>query len=420
MGFIKTATIIAVTAIAIQIWPVIFSPKIVYQFGGKVEPGFEKVEEVFKSNFINGWDFEGGAFAACHNGKMVVDLWAGYADSSAANVWKENTMTTVFSTTKAVCALCMAMLVDRGLIRYEDLVTKYWPEFGQNGKESITVKMLTSHEAGLVVLDEQITYDLVRDWRKMSAALEKQKPNWELGSGAGYHSITYGWLIDQLLRRVDPKKRSLGQFFREEIAEPHKLDFYIGLPLELEYRVARIKHPTVLRDVFGRLNDPIFWQTVYALYSQKSDSLNNRLKKNPNWVSEDAMHFNNPELHALEIGAANGIGTARALAQLFCLVDSGKLINKSLVDQLLKPVFISEADHVMNLNITWGYGFMHTKNPDGQYQLGHPGFGGQNVKYDPHYKLSMAYIRNGLSLDMGDSRSFQMLQSELYNAIKKH
>jgi len=253
----------------------------------------------------------------------------------------------------------------------------------------------------------------------MSKALERQKPNWELGTGAGYHSITYGWVVDQLLRRVDPKKRSLGQFFREEIAEPNNLDFYIGLPLELEHRVARIKHPRILRDVLARLSDPDFLRIMWAIYSQGSDSLSKRSRKNPDWLSEDAMHFNNPEFHALEIGAANGIGTARALAQLFCLVDSGKLISKSLVDHLLKPVFVTTADHVMKLNLTWGYGFMHTKNPDGKYQLGHPGFGGQNVKYDPHYKLSMAYVRNGLSLDMGDSRSFKIMQAELYEAIKK-
>lgn len=134
------------------------------------------------------------------------------------------------------------MLVDRGLVQYDDLVTKYWPEFGQNGKEKVTIRMLASHQvlrkcavlriitglafdlqAGLAILDEPITFDLVRDWRKMSAALEKQKPNWELGTAAGYHGFTHGWIIDQVLRRVDTEKRSLGQFFREEVAIPYSI-----------------------------------------------------------------------------------------------------------------------------------------------------------------------------------------------------
>jgi len=376
------------------------------------------VEQIFKKNFDNGWDFEGAAFAACHDGKMVVDLWGGFADSTSARIWQENTMALVFSTTKAVSALCLAMLVDRGLVSYDDNVTKYWPEFGHNGKENITVKMLASHEAALVVIDEPITFDVIRDWTKMSAAFEKQKPNWEIGTGAGYHAMTFGWLIDQLVRRVDHKNRSLGEFFREEVAQPYNLDFYIGLPLELEYRVARIIQPRI-RDVLAHLTEGDFLKKMYSLHGHPADSHLRRLQKNPDWLSLGASFYNNPEFHSVEIGAANGIGTARALAQLFCLVDSGKILNKTLVDEIIKPVLIGQVDHVMHFNLTWGWGFIHSKNLDGSYQMGHPGFGGQNVKYDPHYGLSMGYVRNGLSPDFDDSWSFTALQNAVYEVVMK-
>jgi len=231
-------------------------------FGGRVEPGFESVEKIFRENFENGFEAGGAAFAACYKGKMVVDLWGGYADSGAVRPWKEDTISIAFSTTKGVASLCIALLVDRGLLSYDDLVTKYWPEFGRHGKDKVTVKMLIGHEAGLAGIDEPITKDALKDWKLMSKVFENQVPNWPPGTSAGYHTVTHGFICDQLLRRVDPKHRSLGQFFKEEIAEPHSIDFHIGLPRDQHHRVARLTS-FGLRDVLIRVGDFTFLKIFY-------------------------------------------------------------------------------------------------------------------------------------------------------------
>ncbi|EFO17412.2 beta-lactamase [Loa loa] len=190
---------------------------------GDCDSRFDKVKQVFHNNFTQRWESEGAAFAVYLKGEKVVDLWGGYADSTSRRKWKNDTMTLLFSSTKSICAICFAMLIDRGLVAYEDLVTKYWPEFGQNGKETITIETLLSHQGGLAYVDNVIEESDIRDWRRMSKIFEDQKPNWTPGQEVGYHAVTFGWLVDQLMRRIDPEERSLSQFFKEEITEPHSM-----------------------------------------------------------------------------------------------------------------------------------------------------------------------------------------------------
>uniref|UniRef100_A0A915CZX0 Beta-lactamase-related domain-containing protein n=1 Tax=Ditylenchus dipsaci TaxID=166011 RepID=A0A915CZX0_9BILA len=170
-------------------------------------------------NFADGWEKEGAAIAIYHKGKLVVDLYGGYADKSALIKWTENTKTIVFSASKAVGSLAIAMLVDRGHIQYNDKISKYWPEFAQNGKADITLQWIMTHQAGLAVLDHFVTLEEAYQPELIAKILEKQKPNWEPGTKTGYHAITYGWLVDLIIRRVDPLKRGIAQFVREEITK---------------------------------------------------------------------------------------------------------------------------------------------------------------------------------------------------------
>ncbi|VDK29916.1 unnamed protein product [Gongylonema pulchrum] len=184
---------------------------------------------VFSDNFTQKWESDGAALAIYVNGEKVVDLWGGYSDSLSYRKWRNDTMTLLFSSTKSVCAICFAMLVDRGLVAYDDLVTKYWPEFGQYGKENITIEMLLSHQAGLAYIDGAVEEKDVKDWTRLSKLFENQAPNWTPGQCLGYHGYTLGFLIDQLIRRIDLNKRSLVQFFKDEVVGPYGKLFSLQL-----------------------------------------------------------------------------------------------------------------------------------------------------------------------------------------------
>ncbi|CAG9529838.1 unnamed protein product [Cercopithifilaria johnstoni] len=392
---------------------------------GDCDSRFDKVKQVFHNNFIQRWESEGAAFAVYFKGEKVVDLWGGYADSTSHRKWKSDTMTLLFSGTKSICAICFAMLVDRGLIDYKDLVTKHWPEFGQNDKENITIEMLLSHQGGLAYVDNVIEESDIRDWRRMSKIFEDQKPNWILGKEVGYHALTFGWLVDQLIRRVDLKKRSLSQFFKEEIAEPHDLDLIIGAPVELEYRIARlnlgskfltareiIEYPTLLR---------MFWNSLFTPINFENRMLRN-VQKNFSWMGRNATMFNNPEIRSLDIPAATGVGTARSFAKLHALVLGGKLMKGTTVEQLfLDPTVWNQTDLVLSVNVSFGKGFTYTKNFQDQWLVGHPGLGGQNVKMDLTNEVAFAYLCNGLKVGHSDlTVTFMRLQNALYECLREN
>uniref|UniRef100_A0A915IYK2 Beta-lactamase-related domain-containing protein n=1 Tax=Romanomermis culicivorax TaxID=13658 RepID=A0A915IYK2_ROMCU len=380
-------------------------------------------------NYDRGWDDEGSAFAVYKDDELLVDLWGGYADSTQNVSWTRDTFAVVFSTTKiirAACAISLALLVDRGLISYDDLVVKYWPEFGKHGKKVITVRMLASHQAGLVALDDKITFETIRNYRKMSQMLENQVPNWKLDEKAfGYHLLTYGFLIDQIIRRVDPEKRSLGKFFSDEIAKPHNLEFFIGLPAGLENNVARITQPTTKEFVDALLTDPFFVLLMIRVFCSRPNDVMARAMKNPEWLVVDENNteyyaFNDPELYKLEIGGAAGIGTARSLAKLMCLFVTGKIVGPKTLNQLKKPLFEKQTDIVLNIPMTIGHGFEYARVSKDHYMIGHSGYGGQNVKADLDRHVCLAYIRNGLSHTVGDFNwSYKKLKYSVYAALKK-
>ena len=212
---------------------------------GHCEPRFEAVKDAFTRNFEEGMEV-GASFAVTINGKYVIDIWGGFKDKEQTQPWEKDTICNVYSTTKVPTVLCTMMCVDRGLLDLNEKVATYWPEFAQNGKENILVRHLLSHTSGLAGIEEVIPFSAWYDWDKIVNLLAAQKPWWEPGTKSGYHAITHGFLLGELVRRTMGK--SLGTFFKEEIANPLNADFYIGLPKKHLPRVSRLIPPPPLMD----------------------------------------------------------------------------------------------------------------------------------------------------------------------------
>ncbi|KHN86060.1 Beta-lactamase domain-containing protein 2 [Toxocara canis] len=377
---------------------------------GFAHPQFAKVEKVFRKNFHDGWEREGAAIAVYHKGELVVDLQGGYADASALRKWTPQTRTVVFSATKAVGALCIALLVDRGHLRYSDLVSQYWPEFAQNGKENITVDWIMSHRAGLAALDEPISREDAFNPERIGEIIARQKPNWIPGTKSGYHALTYGWLVDQLIRRADPKKRGIGQFFREEIAQPHGIDFHIGLPPEEEHTVSRISLPSNLHVMKEIIYDPRILIMLAILYLRPPNSI----------AWKDMNTFNDPELHRMEQAAALGITKARDLGKIFALFQQGKIVSKELVSLFKEPQISNGLDEVILAPMAKGHGFLYEKHPykRGHWLVGHPGYGGSSVMMEMENEIVIAYVSNGLKTGMGElTRTYRLLRNAVLSSL---
>lgn len=218
---------------------------------GYVSRGFESVREAFAENFVRRGEL-GGAGCAYVNGEKVVDLWGGVRNKKTREPWEGDTMVIIWSATKGLAAMTIAVARSRGWLDYEAPVCSYWPEFAQQGKQNITVRQLLAHQAGLFAFDEPVDRNVVADLDRLAVVLARQEPRWEPGTRVGYHALTLGFYEGELLRRIDPQHRSLGQFFQDEIATPLGLDLYIRLPESIpNSRLARLTQPALLRRLFG-------------------------------------------------------------------------------------------------------------------------------------------------------------------------
>jgi CubicO group peptidase (beta-lactamase class C family) len=274
--------------------------------GGSVAPGFEEVRAEFERNFVERGEI-GAAVAAYWRGEKVVDLWGGRRTPEGDDPWQRDTMVVVMSTTKGLAAMTLAVAHARGWLDYDAPVARYWPEFAQNRKDSVTVRQLLGHEAGLVVLDEQLTIDKVRDLDYMAHLLARQTPAWAPGTRHGYHTMTLGLYMQELIRRVDPQHRTLGRFFREEIAAPLGLDFHIGLPRDIpEQRLAKVETLTPWRGILALRYTP-----PAVLKMLRPGSL---LRKTFMGLGVDP---NDRRYLEIEVPAGNGVGTARSIARAY-------------------------------------------------------------------------------------------------------
>ena len=276
---------------------------------GYVAPGFEGVATEFERNFSERGEV-GAAFAACLDGKMVVDLWGGLADPGPPpRPWREDTLQLIFSGTKGLVAACGLMLIDRGLLALEDPVCKHWPEFAANGKQAVTVAELFSHRARLPGVRAPLQESDLTDDVRLAQLLATQAQESDPRAAASYHGLTYGWLCGELIRRVDG--RSVGRFFAEEIARPLDLELWIGLPEAYEPRVSTL--------LYGAdWSDPDHTAQDYA-----ADPFLACAEVNPPVLMEGRMPWNTRPFHAAEIPAVNGIGSARSIARLYCCLARG-------------------------------------------------------------------------------------------------
>jgi CubicO group peptidase (beta-lactamase class C family) len=376
---------------------------------GYVATEFEPLLDVFAQNFDERGEV-GAAVTVYVDGRPVVDLWGGFADPTNGVRWKEDTLVLVYSATKGVTATCANLLVQQNHLDPEARVAAIWPEFAANGKGEITVGQVMSHQAGLPYVEGSFTLEETLRWEPMVEALAAQKPIWEPGTKHGYHMRTYGWLVGEIIRRVDPKRRRVGTFWREEIANELGIDFWIGLPEELESRVAHLVPPRIdLREALEPFGDELLLARVFS---------------NPGGHYNYDQMWNSRQLHAPELPSSNGIGTARGLARMYasCIgdVDGHRTLSEATVAQAMKERACGN-DEVLMSESCFGLGYMLGKsfgaaNP--RTAFGHAGAGGSLAFADPTTGLAFAYVMNDLRFDAaGDPRSEQLVQAA-YRALE--
>ncbi len=394
---------------------------------GTVEPGFEPVRVEFERNFTDRKEL-GAAFAVYHRGKKVVDLWGGYRDKQSKAPWQADTVTTVFSSTKGLSSLALALAHSRGLFEWDAPVATYWPEFAQAGKQDVTVRQLLGHQAGLSGIDETLTIEILGDLDRLAEILAMQSPAWEPGSRHGYHAVSLGWYQSELLRRVDPARRSLGSFFREELAEPLGLDIQIGVPESFpDARIGVINQMSLLSWIFHfRERNAFPGRMILAMLNRKS--MTSRAFSNPH-VKEPAEFNTNPALRAVEIPSVNGMADARSIAKLYGIFASGGSeigLRKQTLDDLMEdPVHPTGGldDLILRTDTVFSLGFMKphidfdfASSPRG---FGTPGAGGSFCYADPDARIGMAYVMNQMGSYLVDDPREKALRDATYRAVAK-
>jgi CubicO group peptidase (beta-lactamase class C family) len=386
-----------------------------YAVEGYVNEGFEAVRETFADNFVRREEL-GGACCAYYQGEKVVDLWGGIRNAQTGEPWECDTMVIVYSATKGLAAMALAVAHSRGWLDYEERVCTYWPEFAQRGKERITVRQLLAHQAGLFALDEPLTRSLVVDLDRLAVVLARQRPAWQPGTRQAYHGITLGFYESELLRRIDPRRRSIGQFFQDEIASPLGLDAYIRLPEEISNsRLATIAPPTWLEIVHG-------FPLRLAL-----DAMNRRSKISRALRGSELPH-DRQRIYArnLEVPSGGAVGTARAIASAYSVFATGGRglgLRQRTLDLLASPAIPPTRgfyDECLKGDVRFSLGFMKPSPalPFGDIgSFGSPGAGGAMGFADPTNGVGYAYVTSRMGTRLsGDPRDVA-LRSAFYTAL---
>ena len=370
---------------------------------GTFDDVFTPVRDVFAKHFDDGLEV-GAAVAVTLEGKPVVDLWAGEADSDGGP-WLENTIVNVWSSTKTMAAVCMLMLADRGQLDFDAPVADYWPEFAQNGKEGVLVRHVMSHSAGLPGFDPPITTEQLFDRKAIAQSLALQTPWWEPGTTSGYHAITQGQLQGEILERIAGV--SLGEFFRSEVAEPLGADFHIGLDVEHDSRVAELIPPEINPGEDGSDPDSIALRTFASL-------------------PLDATAPGRREWRAAEIPAAGGTGNARSIARVLSALSCGgsidgvTLMSPETVERVLN-VQTDGVDLVLGSHVTFGMGFAtymaDAVAPPNPRHFRWGGWGGSIAVVDLDAHVAIAYVMNRMdSGALGDVRGGNIIRA-VYESI---
>lgn len=371
---------------------------------GSSDRSFSALAETFAANFSERGDI-GASVAVVKDGQLVADLWGGTLDAAGLRPWAADSVVNIWSTTKAMNALCFAMLVDLDLLAYDDPVTRWWPEFAAGGKDQITVAMLLSHQAGLCSFADPAVVEDFYDQARSAARFAAMTPMWPPGSRSGYHAISIGILANELFRRIEG--RTLGAFIQAEIAGPANLEFTLGLPTSQEARRAEMIAPPEM-----------------ATSNMGTDLSLSQLAVYTNPVIEPLLP-NTAAWRACELPSANGFSNARSLARVFGavagdgLLDGRRLLGAEALGQATQQR-ISGVDEVLGIPARWGAGFL--LNSDGLFgpqtaAYGHAGWGGSVVVVDPVAKMSISYTMNRMGTDLtGDPRTAALIAAA-YTAL---
>ena len=369
---------------------------------GTCEEKFQPVKELFQEIHQSGREV-GSSFSVYKDGIPLIDIWSGYADKEKNKEWERDTLANVWSTTKGITALTIAHAYEQGILDYEEKVSTYWPEFASSGKDEITVGMLLSHQAGICGSNTDKINDYY-DQTVMATELAQMEPLWKPGTASGYHSLTYGWLASELIIRLTGK--TLGTYFKDEIAIPNEIDFYIGLPESEEHRVAEMV-PFPKQENQNKEMD----LNVAKKFSDKGPNL--------------LKHQNSREWRQAEIASANGQGCASGIAKLYSLVvteDLSKKILKNSTIQTMSEERIAGRDLVLGVVTRWGAGFVMNMHKiiygPTEESFGHSGWGGSCGFGDPVNNLGMSYVMNKMANNLAaDGRSIELI-NKTYECLK--
>jgi CubicO group peptidase (beta-lactamase class C family) len=360
---------------------------------GFVRGDMAGVRAAFEKNFTDGAEV-GACFCATVDGETVADLLGGYADAARTRVWERDTIVNVYSTTKTMAALTALLVADRGELDFDAPVARYWPQFAANGKDEITIAQVMSHSAGLSGWREPLVPEDLYDWEKATTLLAAQEPFWEPGTASGYHAVTQGFLIGEVVRRITG--RSLGTVFREEIAEPLGADFHIGLPESAEPRVAELVPPE---------QEP---------FSGDVTELQDNAAHNPR---PSVSMANSRAWRAAEIPAGGGTGNARSVAQVHTILANGgvaqgrRFLSEATCRKALQ-VQIEGTDLILGMPVRFGLGFAvggaFMPNPNTLYW---GGAGGALAIIDMDARATYAYAMNNMGGGLADMRGFEAVSA---------
>jgi CubicO group peptidase (beta-lactamase class C family) len=380
-----------------------------------VDPKFAAVREAFEQNFEDRGEV-GASVCLSVEGQTVVDLWGGTRDVKTGAPWTEDTVSIVFSCTKAATAICAHILIDRGLLDLNAPVTRYWPEFGKHGKDKTTVAMMLNHESAVPALRDPVKPGGFLDWDYMVSRMEDEEPFWEPGTRNGYHMVNFGWTVGELVRRVSGK--SLGTFFADEVAGPTGADFWIGVPDGFDRPIADIL--PYVPQAGDQLND-----FTTALLTDPTSIQALSFLNNGGWDT------NAPESHRAEIGGAGGISNARGQVAMYTplATDSGQLVSSERLAHMSMVTTATNRDATLLAPTRFGPGFMKSMDNRGQpfgdqmsaiigeRAFGHVGAGGSIGFADPECRLALSYTMNQMGQGLLVNERGQSLIDAAYQAL---
>ncbi len=386
---------------------------------GYCEAEFDAVRTEFERNFVQRNE-TGAACCTYYQGRKVVDLWAG--QRAPGHDWQADTLALTFSVTKGMSAAAMVVAHSRGLFELDAPVAEYWPEFAQADKQQITVRQLLTHQAGLISVDEPLTVEKLADHDQLAEIVARQRPAWQPGTRHGYHTLTLGWYQSELLRRVDPRGRTLGQFFEDEIARPLGVQFYIGLPESVAENQLATTAGFHRFEILGHLGEMPVEMVLASLWpsSHVARSVNLLGLNNPALIG-------GPAFRRVEIPAANGFGQARAIAKIYSVLagDCTELrlsanTRRELVAAATRPSGGSK-DTVLKLDTRYGFGFSRPSSGmrfgSDSSAFGCPGAGGCFGMADPAAHLSFAYVTNKMGFRLFDDPRERACREACYSCL---